>query len=63
MIVAMTPYITSGFSHHSLIPIISQIAFIILGIVSLAMSRLIDVWGLSQGLGLMVLFGFLGENH
>ncbi|KAI8679197.1 hypothetical protein NCS57_00196900 [Fusarium keratoplasticum] len=60
VIMAMTPYITSGFSSHSLIPVISQMAFIILGIVSLAVSRLVDLWGLAQGFGLMVLATILG---
>ncbi|KAJ4149012.1 hypothetical protein NW754_000448 [Fusarium falciforme] len=60
VVMAMTPYITSGFSSHSLIPVISQMAFIILGIVSLAVSRLVDLWGLAQGFGLMVLATILG---
>ncbi|KAJ6447316.1 putative nucleosome binding protein [Purpureocillium lavendulum] len=56
----MTPYITSGFSSHSLIPITSQMAFIILGLVSLAVSRLIDLWGLAEGFGLTVVVTIFG---
>lgn len=65
VVTTMTPYITSSFSSHSLIPITSQMAFVILGIVSLAVSRLIDLWGLAQGFGLMIVATILGtyEGH
>jgi len=36
-------------------------AFIILGLVSLALSRLIDLWGMAEGFGLTVVVTVLGN--
>ncbi|KAH8658408.1 MFS general substrate transporter [Xylariales sp. PMI_506] len=56
----LTPYITSEFSSHSLIPTIEIVSSILSGVLKLPISTFIDGWGRPQGLAVMVVVSATG---
>ncbi|KAI0127871.1 MFS general substrate transporter [Xylariales sp. AK1849] len=56
----LTPYVTSEFSSHSLIPTIGIVASILSGVLKLPISKIIDAWGRPQGLGAMIVLATTG---
>ncbi|KAH8668492.1 major facilitator superfamily domain-containing protein [Xylariales sp. PMI_506] len=56
----LTPYVTSEFSSHSLIPTIGIIASILSGVLKLPISKIIDAWGRPQGLAAMIVLATTG---
>ncbi|KAK7918027.1 hypothetical protein PG985_009901 [Apiospora marii] len=56
----LTPYVTSEFSSHSLIPTIGIVASILSGVLKLPISKVIDAWGRPQGLAAVVVLATIG---
>lgn len=56
----LTPYVTSEFSSHSLIPTIMLVSSILSGVLKLPISKIIDAWGRPQGLAAMILLATVG---
>ncbi|KAK8022070.1 hypothetical protein PG993_012837 [Apiospora rasikravindrae] len=56
----LTPYVTSEFSSHSLIPTIGIVASILSGVLKLPISKIIDAWGRPQGLAAVVVLATIG---
>ncbi|KAK8061112.1 hypothetical protein PG997_015333 [Apiospora hydei] len=56
----LTPYVTSEFSSHSLIPTIGIVASILSGVLKLPISKIIDAWGRPQGLAATVVLATIG---
>ncbi|CAK7215077.1 hypothetical protein SCUCBS95973_002356 [Sporothrix curviconia] len=57
---SLSPYVTSNFGEHSLLPIISIVSSIVTGVMQLPISRVIDLYGRPQGLLAMVTLDVLG---
>ncbi|KEY69578.1 hypothetical protein S7711_06207 [Stachybotrys chartarum IBT 7711] len=57
---AMTPFVTSSFSSHSLTATMTVVSSIIGGLAKLPLAKILDTWGRPQGLTLMLLFWVLG---
>ncbi|KAH6647224.1 siderophore iron transporter [Truncatella angustata] len=56
----LTPYVTSEFHSHSLIPTIEIVSSILSGVLKLPISKIIDAWGRPQGLAAMIVLATLG---
>lgn len=56
----LTPYVTSEFSSHSLIPTISIVASVLSGVLKLPIAKIIDLWGRPQGLFVVVVLATVG---
>ncbi|CAK7231626.1 hypothetical protein SBRCBS47491_007994 [Sporothrix bragantina] len=57
---SLSPYVTSNFGEHSLLPVISIVSSIVTGVMQLPISRVIDLYGRPQGLLAMVTLDVLG---
>ncbi|KAG7107520.1 MFS siderochrome iron transporter 1 like protein [Verticillium longisporum] len=57
---ALTPFVTSSFSMHSLTATTSVMASIIGGLSKLPLAKILDTWGRPHGLSLMLLVWVLG---
>jgi MFS family permease len=56
----LTPYVSSDFQAHSLIPAIGIAAYILSGVLKLPIAKLIDTWGRPQGFAVMTALATLG---
>ncbi|ORY68440.1 major facilitator superfamily-domain-containing protein [Pseudomassariella vexata] len=56
----LTPYVTSEFSSHSLIPTIGIVSSILSGVLKLPISKIIDAWGRPQGLASVIVLATIG---
>ncbi|KAI1849761.1 hypothetical protein JX265_008099 [Neoarthrinium moseri] len=56
----LTPYVTSEFSSHSLIPTIGIVSSVLSGVLKLPISKVIDAWGRPQGLAAMIVLASIG---
>lgn len=50
---ALTPYVTSNFSQHSLTATTSIMSNLIGGLIKLPLAKVLDIWGRPQGFALM----------
>ena len=57
---ALTPFVTSSFSRHSLTATVSVVSSIVGGLAKLPLAKILDTWGRPQGIALMLLFWALG---
>lgn len=56
----LTPFVTSAFESHSLIPVIYVVSNVMAGALRLAVCRMLDLWGRPQGYVVMVTIATLG---
>ncbi|KAM0818619.1 putative Major facilitator superfamily (MFS) profile domain-containing protein [Seiridium cardinale] len=56
----LTPFVTSEFSSHSLIPTIGIVSSILSGVLKLPISKIIDAWGRPQGLAAVIVLATIG---
>jgi hypothetical protein len=56
----LTPYVVSSFESHSLIPVIYIVSNVMAGSLRLAVAKMLDLWGRSQGFAVMVSIATLG---
>ncbi|KAJ6789632.1 hypothetical protein PWT90_08487 [Aphanocladium album] len=57
---ALTPYVTSSFQAHSLLAVTEILAFILGGVCTLAIAKVIDIWGRAEGFAVMILMIIVG---
>ncbi|KAI8651833.1 hypothetical protein NCS55_01429800 [Fusarium keratoplasticum] len=57
---SLSPYVTSDFNSHSLLPVISLLSSVVTGVMQLPLSRIIDLYGRPQGLMAMITLDVLG---
>ncbi|EEQ27731.1 siderophore iron transporter [Microsporum canis CBS 113480] len=57
---SLNPYVTSAFAKHSLLSTISVVSSLVGAIMKLPVSKIIDIWGRTEGYILMVTFCVLG---
>ncbi|CAH0015797.1 unnamed protein product [Clonostachys rhizophaga] len=57
---ALTPYVTSSFSQHSLLATTSIVANIVGGVCQLTIAKIIDIWGRVEGFTIMIFLVVLG---
>ncbi|KAM5473414.1 hypothetical protein MauCBS54593_002209 [Microsporum audouinii] len=57
---SLNPYVTSAFAKHSLLSTISVVSSLVGAIMKLPVSKIIDIWGRTEGYILMVAFCVLG---
>lgn len=58
---SLNPYVTSAFAKHSLLSTISVVSSLVGAIMKLPVSKIIDIWGRTEGYILMVAFCVLGK--
>ena len=56
----LSPYITSGFEEHSLVPTISVVSNILSAVAYMVLARVLNLWDRSHGFCVMSLFAILG---
>ncbi|KAJ0160147.1 Siderophore iron transporter mirB [Colletotrichum tanaceti] len=56
----LNAFITSSFSKHGLLAIVSIFATMLSGCCQLVIAKVIDIWGRSEGFGILMLFTLLG---
>jgi MFS family permease len=56
----LTPYITSSFTHHSLLTTISIVSNSLAAALYIPTAKLLDLWGRAEGFAIMVCFATLG---
>ena len=56
----LTAYVVSGFSAHSLIPVIGIVSGIMSGVLQLPIAKLLDLWGRAEGFAFMTLVATIG---
>ncbi|KIW23372.1 uncharacterized protein PV07_11578 [Cladophialophora immunda] len=56
----LTPYVTSGFEYHSLIPVIYIVSSVMTGAAYLPIAKMLDIWGRPEAFLFMVSLGTLG---
>ncbi|KAF7561175.1 hypothetical protein G7046_g2992 [Stylonectria norvegica] len=56
----LTPYVTSAFSEHGLLGTIGIVSSIMGGVCTLAIAKVIDIWGRVQGFAVMILLIVVG---
>ncbi|KAJ3494588.1 hypothetical protein NLG97_g3980 [Lecanicillium saksenae] len=57
---ALTPYVTSSFQAHSLLAVTESLAFIFGGVCTLAIAKVIDIWGRAEGFTVMIVLIIVG---
>lgn len=57
---ALTPFVTSSFSGHSLTATMMVVSSIIGGLAKLPLAKILDTWGRPQGLTLMLVIWVIG---
>jgi MFS family permease len=57
---ALTPFVTSSFSGHSLTATMTVVSSIIGGLAKLPLAKILDTWGRPQGLTLMLVIWVIG---
>lgn len=57
---ALTPYVTSSFSLHSLTAATGIMSSIIGGLARIPLAKILDTWGRPQGMALMTFIWMLG---
>lgn len=60
MLASLTPYVTSDFQAHSLIPVIGIVSSSISAAVYIPMAKALDIWGRAEGMLLMIVSATLG---
>lgn len=58
---SLTPYVTSAFGAHSLIPLTNLVAYVVSAVIQLPLSRIIDLSGHLYSLVLMIVVYTLGR--
>ncbi|KAI0533986.1 MFS general substrate transporter [Xylaria digitata] len=58
---SLAPYVTSSFGRHGLLITASLIARIIGGVITLSISKIIDIWGRCEGFIFMVIVTIIGQ--
>ncbi|KAF2970320.1 hypothetical protein GQX73_g3179 [Xylaria multiplex] len=58
---SLAPYVTSSFGRHGLLTTASLIARIIGGVITLSISKIIDIWGRCEGFIFMVIVTVIGQ--
>ncbi|KAK6583617.1 hypothetical protein PZA11_003347 [Diplocarpon coronariae] len=53
-------YVVSGFSAHSLIPVVGIVSGIMNGVLRLPVAKLLDLWGRAEGFALMTVIATIG---
>jgi MFS family permease len=56
----LTPYVTSNFSQHSLLTVITIVSNSLAAAVYIPTAKLLDLWGRAEGFAVMVCFATLG---
>jgi Na+/melibiose symporter-like transporter len=56
----LTPYVTSGFEQHSLIPVISIVVSVMSAAVYLPVAKMLDLWGRPEGFTVMMVLATVG---
>lgn len=56
----LTPYITSGFEHHSLLTVIQIVSNSMAAAVYIPTAKVLDLWGRAEGFLVMISFATLG---
>ncbi|RMJ16966.1 hypothetical protein CDV36_003375 [Fusarium kuroshium] len=56
----LTPYASSEWESHSIMPVISTVAYIMTAAVYIPLSKILDIWGRAEGFLLMVVFATIG---
>lgn len=59
---SLTPYVTSDFAAHSLIPLTNVLAFVVSGVIQLPLSKVIDLFGHLNALLIMVVVETIGKT-
>ena len=57
----LTPYVTSAFAKHGLIPVMQVVSSLVSGIIKLPLAKLIDIWGRTQGFFITVALTTISE--
>lgn len=60
VVAGITPYATSGFDAHSLLPVVTLVAAAIGSAVYIPMAKAIDLWGRAEGILLMLTMCIVG---
>ena len=58
----LTPYVTSAFAKHALIPVMGIVSSLVSGITKLPLAKLLDVWGRTQGFILVVFLTTISQQ-
>ncbi|KAM3559340.1 hypothetical protein MY1884_003526 [Beauveria asiatica] len=57
---ALSPYVTSNFKVHGLIGVTDVLSFILGGVCTLAIAKIIDIWGRAEGFAVMIVLIIVG---